>query len=129
MNRKTVKQTLVASFLLLSVVGFISCEKYVWDPPKIDNTKKIDFQTDVAPIFSSCIVCHGAAQVANLDLRPENAFASIQAKGLVNTANPEASGLYQKIVGGHNSSGVSDIQKQTLLLWITQGAKLTPDAK
>lgn len=122
MNQKIVftKHTLYA-VLLLSAACFVACEKNVIDPVKIDTTVPVSFQTEVLPIFTSnCITCHGGAR--NPNLTAANAWTSLTTGGYVNTTTPESSVIYVKIASGHNSSGVSETQKQKLLAWITQGA-------
>jgi hypothetical protein len=124
MNQKIViiRHVLVVAILIFSTGAFVACEKYVYDKPKIDQTIPVSFQTEVVPIFTSnCISCHGGTR--NPDLRANKAYESLTTGGYISTSNPESSVIYQKIVSGHNSNGVSDTDKQKLLAWITQGAE------
>jgi hypothetical protein len=119
MSQKIVftKRTFIA-VLLLSMAAFVSCEKYVWEPPKVDNTIPVSFQNEIVPIFTVCKGCHGPSFPPN--------FASVATLidgGFINTTTPESSQIYQRIVSGHHSSGVSEEQKQKLLIWIQQGAQ------
>ncbi|MHC1705348.1 MAG: hypothetical protein AB9846_15685 [Tenuifilaceae bacterium] len=123
MNQKKiiVKQTLVAAFLLFTVASFISCEEYVWDPPKIDLTVPISFQNEIVPIFNgNCKSCHGGAVAP--DLRADKAYDALINGNYVNTADPENSSLYTKLFSASHAPKTSDIQKQQILGWITQGA-------
>jgi hypothetical protein len=122
MNQKIVfiKLTLVAT-ILLSATCFISCEKYTYDPPKLDPNVLISFQNDIAPIFTgNCTGCHGGA--IDPDLREGKAFNSLTNGGYLNTTTPESSRLYQQVVSAGHSARTSDIQKQKILAWIKQGA-------
>jgi len=123
MNQKIVltRRSLIAVILIFSASCFVSCEKYVYDPPKIDTTIPVLFQTEIVPIFSSnCISCHKGTQ--DPDLRSDNAYDALKDGGYLNTENPESSSLYSKIVSAGHAARTSDIEKQKILAWITQGA-------
>jgi len=123
MNQKIVlkKQVLAVFVLILSASAFISCEKYVYDPPKLDPNKQISFQSDIVPIFTSNCSCHvSGSQTPKLS--PTKAYDALINGGYINTTTPSSSGIYTKIASGHNSDGVSDLDRQMILQWIKQGA-------
>lgn len=123
MNQKIVqiRQILVAAILMFSATVFVSCEKYSWDPPKIDDTIPVSFQNEIAPIFSSnCISCHSGA--LNPDLRPANAYDALTNGGYINVANPESSKIYSHLLTSPHNTRCSDLEKQKILAWIKQGA-------
>jgi hypothetical protein len=85
------------------------------------KTRMISFQSQIQPIFSSnCIGCHNGS--ISPDLRAGTAFESLANGGYLNTSNPTSSPLYSKIISSGHFSRTSEIEKQTILLWITQGA-------
>jgi len=124
MNQKIVlkKQVLVVFVLLLSASAFISCEKYVYDPPKVDLTTPVSFQNDILPIFSSnnCTSCHGGG--LDPDLRASNAYNSLINGGYVNTTNPASSVLYTTLKSSPHNTRCSVQDQNKILAWITQGA-------
>lgn len=83
------------------------------------------FANDIIPIFNQkCNMagCHVEGHSA-VDLSPANAYASINAKGLIDLAAPENSGLYTKIHQSGTHDGRSTAVQQALILqWITEGA-------
>lgn len=115
-----------AAVLLFSSF-FLSCEKYVFDPPELDPDADVSFATDIAAIFTAkCAGCHGGG--INPDLRSANAYASIvtdavPATKYVNTAAPETSLIYTKLSTGSHATIATDIEKQKILKWIQDGAQ------
>ncbi len=115
------KHIVAVGILLLSAMTFVSCEKYTWDPPKIDPNIPVSFTNEIVPIFStkygpenkSCIDCHGSMYQSN------NLFATLNSR--INLENPQESSIIQKLYGSHNSR-CSDENKQRILIWIQQGA-------
>lgn len=123
MNQKIVKtrQILVAVSLIFSAAFFVSCEKNVYDPPKLDTTVPVSFKDEIQPIFTSnCTTCHKGS--FSPDLTSGKAYESLTKGGYVNTANPESSKIYVKITSSSHTARTSDLQKQKILAWITQGA-------
>jgi len=122
MNQKIVltKQALVAVFLLFSATCFVSCEGYVWDPPKIDTSIPVLFQTEILPIFSNCTSCHGGG--IDPDLRSANAYNSLSNGGYINVASPESSKIYAHLLTSPHNTRCSDLDRQKILAWIKQGA-------
>jgi len=114
------KHIIAAGLLLFSAAAFVSCEKYVYEKPKIDLTIPVSFQDEILPLFSQCTGCHSGSR--DFDARIEKAYTSIIEKNLVNTSAPESS----KFITTINSTGhpqlLSDTEKQKILAWISQGA-------
>lgn len=113
--------------LLLGVLmtGLVSCE-YVTIVPEdvIIPVTPVDFTTEIEPIFTQlgCTQCHPALHQP--DFAAGKAYASLMSNHLVDTLNPAASILMQKIDAGHNSAvNMTATQKALILKWITEGAK------
>lgn len=118
---------LLAGIFVSASALFVSCEQYVFDPPVLDPDEEVFFAADVVPIFTAkCTSCHGGAIPP--DLRSDKAYASLvtdasPATKYVNTAAPETSGLYTKLLPGETHVGRSTgIEQQMILKWIQDGA-------
>ncbi len=124
MNQKIVpiRQILVAVILVFSVTVFVSCEKYAWEPIKIDDTIPVSFQNEIIPIFTSnnCVSCHGGG--ISPDLRPANAFDALTDGGYINVTDPESSIFYSILLTSPHNTRCSDLERQKILAWIKQGA-------
>lgn len=125
MNQKIVlkKQVFAVFVLILSASAFVSCEKYTWTPPKIDDTIPVSFQNEIIPIFTgnSCTDCHPGLRQP--DLRPANAYESLINGSYINTSDPESSKLYTQLYESDHTNKCSDLDKQRILAWIKQGAQ------
>ena len=118
-----VKKVLAFS-MFIGLLWLISCEKSTFEPPTVDPGKQVSFQNDVQPLFTSkCIGCHGTGK-NQPTLQEGSSYNSLTQGGYVNTAKPEQSRIYVQITtnAGHKSI-LNDLQKQTILAWIKQGAK------
>ncbi len=118
---------MAAGILILASPLFLSCEQYVFDPPVLDPDEEIFFAADIVPIFTAkCAGCHGGSIPP--DLRANKAFESLitdadPATQYVNTAAPETSDLYKKLLPGETHVGRSTgIEQQMILKWIQDGA-------
>jgi len=125
MNQKIVftKHAFIA-VLLLTAFAFVSCEKYVWEPKKVDLTVKVSFQTEILPIFTSnspkCTDCHSSGFPP--DLSPAKAYETLTTGGFVNLQNPESSLVYIKLNSSPHNTRCTQDQRDKILAWITQGA-------
>jgi len=122
MNYRVIKirQILYAIILFAAFTGMYSCEKYSYIKPTIDPEEVVSFQTDIQPIFTAnCKSCHGAIQIP--DLRPGNAYESLTKDGYVDLP-AESSKLYTMMIRADHASRSTDIEKQKVLIWISQGA-------
>ena len=118
---RKVLQSLVTVLILAAVAGSTSCEKVKILPFPFDPTVTWSLKTDIQPIFSSiCITCHGGAR--SPDLREGKSFNSLTKGGYVNPPY-ETSRLYLQMKSGHPSSSLSDLNRNKILYWVTQGAQ------
>lgn len=107
----------IVAFAIMAFVGFHSCDQYEIVPPE---TEYESFSTTIQPIFNSdCVRCHSG----NLDpnLTEGSSYASLTSGNYINTDDPEASKLYQKLMGSHDTY-TSSLNKELILQWITEGA-------
>lgn len=130
---KILKNLLLLISIVVAVIYFSSCESYQFRvenaPPPVDttgndSTKQVSFKKSVEPIFTidNCIACHKAGK--NPDLRQGFAYQSLKSGGYVE--QPAAtSKLYIKITkdAGHSSMMPLKESKDTIYIWIEQGAK------
>lgn len=122
MKKKTnmLRQLLAAVVVVAAVYGLSSCEKYSFMPPVINPVDTVYFQAEVQPIFTeNCVSCHGAIKPP--DLRDGYSWEALTEGGYV-TQPGESSELYTKMITGDHISRSSDVDKQTVLIWINQGA-------
>jgi len=117
------KHIIAAGLLIISAMAFVSCEKYTWDPPKVDPNIPVSFKNEIIPIFStkysenkSCIDCH----MTNPDFHANKLWATLN-DGLIDLQNPDQSAIILKLYGSH-SARCSEENKQKLKIWILQGA-------
>jgi hypothetical protein len=131
---KILKNLLLFISIITAVIYFSSCEKYSFrvetlppidttgnDTTGTDTTNFVKLSTEVQPIFTaSCISCHKGTR--NPDLREGKSHASLTSGGYVNLPAAESK-LYKKITSGSHMSLTNQAQKNTIYLWISQGAK------
>jgi hypothetical protein len=124
MNQKVskVKLSLAVVVLLMAIAGFTSCEKYTFTPPEVDPNKAWSLKDDIQPIFSAkCVSCHGGA--LSPDLRSGKSWDALKKGGFVDLP-AETSELYVQVAAkSSHIPKTSDVEKQMILYWITQGAK------
>lgn len=96
----------------------------------LENTEgvgQVSFSKDVIPIFNtSCNIssCHDGSIAPNL--KEASAYNALKNGNYINTANPEASELYQWMKGNRRQpmplSGPNPTYNSIVLAWIQQGA-------
>lgn len=120
------KRLMIVLYLILSL-SVITCEKYTIKFSEIDDTVKIDFVTEILPIFDNdCKICHTGGQDPNLSAA--NAYDNIFEGNYVDTLNPESSALYSVLLSSGTHSGrTSNGNMQIILAWISQGALYSID--
>jgi hypothetical protein len=106
--------------LITSIGLFYACEKVALEPVKVTSAS---FSKDIQPIFTkNCIGCHdGVIQSPNL--KSGSAYKSLTTGGYVNTSSPKDSKLYQQLFISSHIARTTDVEKQEILVWITNGAK------
>ena len=108
-------------------------------PPKPAEpaARVVEFNRDVRPILSdACFACHGfdpKARKAKLRLdTPEGAFAEREGTFPIKPGDPKKSEVWRRIVTDeadavmpppHTNKKLTAAQKETLRLWVEQGAK------
>jgi hypothetical protein len=118
---KMSKAWIVAFILLSGMAVFTSCEKYSWVIETVDPVVPVLFQTEVQPIFTEkCITCHKGTR--NPDLRDGFSYASLTVGGYV-LLPAETSRLYKQLTSSSHTAFTLSTEKQTILIWIEQGAK------
>ena len=95
-----------------AILFFGSCEKVVYPP--IEKPKDVSYAQQVQPIWDAkCVSCHGGGTSPNL--KPDVSHGQL-------IATPAESKLMQKLYGSHDARA-SEMEKQTILAWIEEGAK------
>ncbi|MCF6170823.1 MAG: hypothetical protein L3J66_07605 [Bacteroidales bacterium] len=124
------KKLLFSGIILASILLFAaSCQyKFVVEPEPLPPGDTVSFSLDVVPIWNdngNCVSCHTSGN-QRPDLTPDNAFSEIMNMGLVNTADPAASEIYEHPhpdSDGHSWKKYTNAQAAVVLQWIEQGAK------
>jgi hypothetical protein len=115
--------------LIIIAIGFIalhSCQyDWVQEEPEVPITDTLSYATDIQPIFN--LSCNGSGCHAkggfDPDLTAENSYNALFDEGLINTADPESSGLYLSVKkGGSMESFAKSGDANKILTWIQQGA-------
>ncbi|RPH32632.1 MAG: hypothetical protein EHM93_08495 [Bacteroidales bacterium] len=123
MNQKIglTRQILAAVLILSSASVFVSCEKYAYDPPKIDLTTPVSFKNEIFPIFNSnCKGCHSGGKLDFNSLA--STWTSINKTTYITAGNPESSLIYTKLNESSHSTKCSTEERNKIYVWITQGA-------
>ncbi len=117
----TTNKRRIGKYLLLLLATMAACEKVVFEPPEV--TQEISYATEIQPIWDAkCVDCHPPTK--GLDLTAENSFNNLVPEYVApaDSADPENSDLYRKLTGSSHVSRTSELEKATVLKWITQGA-------
>ncbi len=115
------RHIIATGLLFFLAVAFISCEKYAYDPPKIDLTTPVSFKNEVFPIFNSnCKGCHSGGVLDFSSLT--STWSSINKTKYIVAGNPESSLIYTKLTSGSHESRCPVDDRNKIYSWITQGA-------
>lgn len=120
-------QKQLLNILLLALLGifiYAGCTSDVIEMPKPPDVKDtISFSQEIQPIFNDhCIGCHGGSGTAP-NLTSGNSYNSLMSMALVDTAQPEQSEIYQRLLpGGKTHPYKNATYATTILTWIKQGA-------
>ncbi len=108
-------------FFVFVLISFLfSCEKVTLEPESFDFNQPVSFQDDVVPIFEEkCVACHNGSREP--DLRTDDAYQTLIEDNYINMSDPEMSEIYTILLGSHDSRA-TDLEKNTILAWIKQGA-------
>ena len=126
MYRKTKVLGQILSLLLVASL-LPSCEYEFIEPEPVFIPEVITFTDNILPIFEAkCSIsgCH-VAGFSILDLSQDNAYTELFRKQLIDTDDPEASNLYQKLSapGSTHADRSTTTDQATILAWINKGAK------
>lgn len=111
--------------LLALVMVFQGCEYSTVTPISPVKDQQVSYQLDIQiPIFDEkCLSCHMPG-TAPPDLSSGNSYNSLFSGGFIDSITPSQSNLYKAMIsGGSMSSYCNASDAQTVLTWITQGAK------
>jgi len=126
---KILKNLLLLICIVAGMFYFSSCEKYTFrvetlppvDTSGTDTTDYVSYSNEVQPIFNAkCISCHKGTRPP--DLRADNSYKSLTDGGYVNPPAADSK-LYKMITSSSHSSMTTQADKNTIYLWIAQGAK------
>jgi hypothetical protein len=118
----------LAGFTMLLVVIGCYKDRTIVSETGAEITRTVSFSGDIITILNkSCNTsgCHNAGGTKP-DLSPANAHKSLS-NGYLNTGNPEASELYQWMIGKRGmpmpTEGINKDYNALVLAWLKQGAK------
>lgn len=123
MSRKTslTRHIIAAGLLFFLAATFVSCEKYTYDPPKIDLDKTVSFKNEIVPIFkSNCFSCHKSGDLNFTDAT--TTWTSINKTKYIIAENPESSLIYTKLTSGSHESRCPVEDRNKIYVWIKKGA-------
>ncbi len=117
-------------------LGAAGCD----DLSGITTTPRVDFQSQIQPVFDDCATCHGESGPAGLDLRAGEAYDNLV--GVVSTTNssrlrvdpfnPDTSALFLAVTcdspdgPGFRMPGTTPEERALIRDWIAQGAPAEP---
>jgi len=113
---------------LLLITGLIfiavsSCEYKNIEPIEVElPDEEVSFTQQIQPIFDDkCVSCHSST---NPVLSAGDAYNNLIQGNYVNTEDPEASNIYQKMLDEHPAgNSMSATERALLLKWIEEGAQ------
>jgi hypothetical protein len=120
------KRHIPLTIIAIGLIALQSCQyDWVQEEPEVPITDTLSFATDIQPIFN--LSCNGSGCHAkggfDPDLTAENSYSALFAENLINTADPESSGLYLSVIkGGSMESFAKSGDANKILTWIQQGA-------
>ncbi|HUS87632.1 MAG TPA: hypothetical protein VMW76_10355 [Bacteroidales bacterium] len=127
-NKIKILKNIVVTALIAAIIGFTSCEKYIWDPPRYeppDTTGGFDtifYSLELAPLFPqyNCTACHPG--VHSPDLRVNNSYGSLTTGGYIDMDNPPQSKVVEKMEDSGHGETFSAAHVTLFIDWIYQGA-------
>lgn len=121
-------KTLLTIFFVLFILSSCTKDQVVPDPPaaKVPSVPgQISYAAEIQPIFTAnCITCHGVGGTTPTLVEGKSYQSLMNTPGLIDTATPGNSKLYQVMVpGGAMSSFCTKENADSTYKWISQGAK------
>lgn len=123
MNCISSRQMMKWFMLPLFVFFLASCEKVQYETPVIPNDT-IYYSATVQPIWdANCVSCHPPTK--GLDLNAATSYGELVPAfvSAADSSNPEAAKLMVKLNGTSHDPRTSDLEKQKIAKWISQGAR------
>jgi hypothetical protein len=119
------KKSILLIFTLVGIIYLQSCQ-YAWleEPPAPPLPDTVSYSADIQPIWDkSCnsTGCHAPGGFSP-DLTSANSYSQLWADGLVDTAIPANSVIYQKIAVGSMKFYAKPGDAELVLKWIEDGA-------
>ena len=106
--------------MFAAILFFGSCEKVVY--PEIEVADTVSYSVDIQPIWDvKCVECHDGG-FPPPDFRPEYSYESLIDGEYIDTLNPANSPLMIKLYTSPHDARATELEKQTILVWIEQGA-------
>jgi hypothetical protein len=110
----------LVSGIFAAILLFGSCEKVVYPPIEVPDT--VSYSVDIQPIWDTkCVECHDGG-FPPPDFRPDKSYESLMEGDYVDTLNPAESTLMIKLNTSPHDARATEAEKQTILVWIEQGA-------
>jgi hypothetical protein len=104
------------------VAGNALATQYSWTfTTAADAPAGKSFSADVVPILTLCNTCHTHGWTVSSNA--STFYNNLVSGGYIKPTAPTTSKIYTKLSGGHPSSTITTAQKNTVLTWITEGAK------
>ena len=127
-NKIKILKNVAVTALIAAIIGFTSCEKYIWDPPRHEppdsTVAPISYSTELAPLFPqyNCTGCHGGMILP--DLRVGNSYQSLTAipGKYINMDNPPQSEVVKSMEDSGHGAQFSTEHVTLFIYWIYQGA-------
>lgn len=105
---------------------FSSCEQVVYPPLELpDAGDTVSYSLAIQPIWDNkCVDCHSEeTRKTKPYLSAEVSYDELINGDYVDTADVESSKLIKKLNTGAHKSRATEMEKQLISIWITQGAK------
>jgi predicted CXXCH cytochrome family protein len=116
--------SVLLSGIILIFILISSCEQVVYPPADLPGAgDTISYSLAVQPIWDGkCVSCHDEDGGREPYLNTEVSYDELIIGEYIDTASVESSGLLQTLNGTHKSRA-TDVDRQIISMWISQGAK------
>jgi hypothetical protein len=113
--------TVTATTGIKDLAGNALASNYSWSFTTAAAPSGKSFSADVVPILNQCNTCHTHGWTPSPTASVF--YTNLVSKGYVNPTAPTSGKIYVKVSGGHPSSTITSVQKNTILTWINEGSK------